>query len=206
MQGLWYGDRRDRVKWGALLHLAKTRGIPRIVQVAYYRDGTDRSLETTEGRVPLPEGVWEHFSSLRQIKRLGRATGTKITVLDEPFDPLKREGYTASVVRHVKAVKGPKIVFLDPDTGIEPALAHPEHVAKVDLKSIWAALSKGDILAVYQNADRTKMWRTSRARKMREACGGAPVHFITGRGMAADVAMLWSARNSAGQRSEGLPV
>jgi len=193
MQGLWYGDRRDRVKWGALLYLAKTRGIPRILQVAYYRDGTDRSLETTEGRVPLPEGVWEHFSSLRQIKRLGRATGTKIIVLDEPFDPLKRDDYTASVVRRIRAVKSPKIVFLDPDTGIEPASARPEHVAKVDLVSIWAALSKDDILAAYQHAGHTRIWRTLRARKMSEACGGVPVHFITGTGMAADVAMLWSA-------------
>lgn len=143
----------------------------------------------------MPVGVWEHFSSLRHIKRLGRATGTKISVLDELFDPLKRGDYIASVVRRVKAVQSPKIVFLDPDTGIEPATARPEHVAKADLASIWAALSNEDILAVYQHADRTRTWRTLRAGKMKEACGGVPVHFITGTGMAADVAMLWSAKS-----------
>ena len=71
MQGVWYGDRRDRVKWGALLHLVKTRSIPRIVQVSYYRDGADRMLETPEGRVPVLPAVWGHFSDLcqHQVKR-----------------------------------------------------------------------------------------------------------------------------------------
>ncbi|HXX22404.1 MAG TPA: hypothetical protein VEO19_04570 [Terriglobia bacterium] len=194
MQGLWYGDRRDRVKWGALLYLARIRCVPRIVQVAYYREGADRSLETAEGRVPLPGGVWEHFSSLRQISRLGEATETEITVLDELFDPSKRGDYIGSVVARIRGVKSPKIVFLDPDTGIEPTTGRPEHTAKDDLKTIWAALQKDDVLAVYQHANRTRTWCASGVSKMSEACGGVPVLVVTGTGMAADVAVLWSVR------------
>lgn len=45
MQAIWYGDRRDRVKWGALLYLAKRHGIRQIIQVAYFRgsDGQNAS-------------------------------------------------------------------------------------------------------------------------------------------------------------------
>jgi len=196
MQGLWYGDRRDRVKWGALIHLAKTRAITRIVQVAYYRDGTDPILETPEGRVPMPVQVWEHFSDLRNIERLARATDTSIVVLDQPFQPLHRPEYIASVVHRLTVVHSPKIVFLDPDTGIEPSAADPEHVAKTDLERIWAALLPNDVLAVYQHADHTGTWLHERARKMTEACGGMPVHSILGPGIASDVAMLWCAKQS----------
>lgn len=191
MQGLWYGDRRDRVKWGALIHLAKTRAVPSIVQVAYYRDESDRRLETSEGQVPLPEGVWEHFSDLRHIERLAQATGVSIVVLDDAFEPPHRRKYIAAVVHKLKATPKPTIVFLDPDTGIEPGKADSVHVTKKDMAEVWAVLSAKDILAVYQHADHTNTWQQDRTRKMVEACGGAKVHAITGVGMAADVAVLW---------------
>ena len=194
MQGLWYGDRRDRVKWGALVYLAKSRAVPRIVQVAYHRDGTDRMLETQDGRVPLPAGVWEHFSDLRHIKRLAQATGISIVVLADAFEPTQRRAYIAAVLDKLSTVPRPKIVFLDPDTGIEPRKADAVHVAKADLAEVWAALSADDILAVYQHADHTNTWQQDRTRKMAEACGGVQVHAITGVDMAADIAILWCAK------------
>lgn len=191
MQGLWYGDRRDRVKWGALIHLAKTRAVPRIVQVAYYRDQADRRLKTPDGAVPLPEKVWEHFSDLRQIGRLGQATRTEIVVLDEVFEPAQRRAYIATILSKLSAVPSPKIVFLDPDTGIEPGKADAAHVAAADLREVWDALAEGDVLVVYQHADHTSSWQQERTRKFAAACGGTTVHVITGVGMAADIAMLW---------------
>jgi len=59
MQGLWYGDRRDRVKWGALAHLASRFRLVSILQVAYFRDG------------------WASSQGLRADKHYGfRATAT----------------------------------------------------------------------------------------------------------------------------------
>ena len=191
MQGLWYGDRRDRVKWGALIHLAKTRAVPSIVQVAYYRDESDRTLQTSEGPVPLPEGVWEHFSDLRHIERLAQATNMSIIVLGDAFEPTHRRKYIAAVVDKLKATLRPTIVFLDPDTGIEPGKPASVHVTRADLADVWAVLSAKDILAVYQHADHTNAWQQDRTRKMVEACDGAEVHAITGVGMAGDVAVLW---------------
>jgi hypothetical protein len=198
MQGLWYGDRRDRVKWGALIYIAKSRAVRRIVQVAFYRDSTKPTLEIPGRKVPLPSHVWKHFSDLRQVQRLARATGTSIVVLGERFDPSRRCEYIAGVVRRLCKIQGPKVVFLDPDTGIAPAKKSPKHVTKADLMEIWKALSPNDVLAVYQHADRTKTWQKRGVRKMAEACGRASVQIITGSNVASDVAMLWCARNRRG--------
>lgn len=154
-------------------------------------------LETPDGRVLLAAAVWEHFSDLRHIRRLAQATGTRIIVFDEPFDPSRRRDYVSAVVSRLATIESPKIVFLDPDTGIEPGASGPEHVAKADLLAIWAALSAKAILALYQHADHSSTWRRQRARKMAEACAGSPVHFIIGPGMAADVAMLWCEKSPA---------
>ncbi len=191
MQGIWYGDRRDRVKWGALLHLADTREISCIVQVAYFRHGPDPMLQTQEGEVPLPTEVWDHFSDLRHIERLGEATGKSILVLDQPFDPAHRREYVATVAAKLNQLESSKIVFVDPDTGIEPGNASPEHVTRQDISEIWTTLSAGDLLAIYQHADRTTTWRDDRARKMAAACDNTSVQEIMGTGTASDVAMLW---------------
>jgi hypothetical protein len=172
MQGLWYGDRRDRVKWGALIHLAKMRTTSNIIQVAYYRDEAKRTLETSERLVPLPAGVWEHFSTLRHIERLAEATGVRIVVFDDILNPTRRREYVAAVVLKLKDAQRPTIVFLDPDTGIEPVKADSVHVTKADLAEIWAALLPNDVLAAYQHADHTSSWQEDRTRKMVEACGG----------------------------------
>ena len=203
MQGLWYGDRRDRVKWGALVHLSNTKGIRCIVQVAYFRHGTELKLQTEESEVPLPIQVWDHFSNLRHIERLGKATGLKIIVLDQYFEPIKRHDYINMIVSHIeeinKEIKGRKIIFLDPDTGIEPAKSSaPEHVTKQDMEDIWKkAISQHDILIVYQHADHTKKWLLDRKNTMSSTCENTPVEIILGKDIASDVAMLWCCKDKA---------
>ncbi len=197
MQGIWYGDRRDRVKWGALLHLANSRAIPRIVQVAYYRDGPAPMLQTEEREIPLLAEVWDHFSDLRHIGRLGDKAGKEIIVLDQPYDPARRREYIAAVLADLKKIEPPRIVFLDPDTGIEPASAKPEHATRLDIAQVWADLVTQDVLAIYQHADRTKTWRDDRARTMADACEKASVRAIVGTGVASDVAVLWCSKDAA---------
>jgi hypothetical protein len=193
MQGLWYGDRRDLVKWGALIHLAKTKEIYWILQVAYLRH---MKLQTEETEVEISKEVWNHFYDLRDIKRLGDAIGLEIIILDQNFDPAKRRDYIDKIISKVNEIKSPKIVFLDPDTGIEPKKVKPEHVTEQDMKEIWEkTLSNGDILAVYQHADRKKNWLTEqlneRKKKMSSACDNVCVKHILGKGIAPDMAMLW---------------
>jgi hypothetical protein len=197
MQGLWYGDRRDRVKWGALVHLARTRAIPCIVQVAYFRHGPKLMLQIEENEVPLPEEVWNHFSDLKHIKRLENPTGLKIKVLYQDFKPENRPEYINDIVSALININCRKIVFLDPDTGIEPTNRKPEHVAIEDMHEIWKALSTDDLLTIYQHSDRTKKWIDDRKEKMSEACDGVVVKIISGKDIASDVAILWCLKDSA---------
>lgn len=105
--------------------------------------------------------------------------------------PSQRRAYIAGIVGRLRKLKNEKIVFLDPDTGIEPGDAGPEHVTKADAAEVWSALGPGDLLVIYQHADRTTWWREGRAKTMSSAYGDAPVYVIVGKGVASDVAMLY---------------
>lgn len=81
MKDLYYGDRRDRVKWGALTFLANRYNVSTILQVAYLREHALISLETDVGPTPIPEAVWRQFSNLRSVETLGSAIGHSIVVI-----------------------------------------------------------------------------------------------------------------------------
>jgi len=49
----WYGDKRDLVKWGILLTLAKMFSARRILQVAYYRPDLQDELTCPPIVIPL---------------------------------------------------------------------------------------------------------------------------------------------------------
>ena len=83
MKDQYYGDHRDLVKWGALLHLAQVYGLQRIIQVAYWRNTEWAPIEIDGTEYPLPEPVIHHFRSVRNIVSL---TGDPaIQVLDSTF-------------------------------------------------------------------------------------------------------------------------
>jgi hypothetical protein len=191
VQGLWYGDRRDRVKWGALIYLAHSRSIHHLIQVAYLRTGEPPILQTSDGDVNLPLEVWQHFSDLRQIQRLGETVRLKITVLDAPYSPDERRSYVLECVTQLTRIASPKIVFLDPDTGMAPQKMKAEHVSPEDASAFWTALTPKDMLVVYQHADHSKTWLRCRSKALSLACPGAAIQVVQGKGIASDIAMLW---------------
>lgn len=160
MKGLWYGDRRDRVKWGALVHLARCHKIQCIIQVAYFRQGELPKLETNGREFDLPHEVWSHFSDLDHIMRLGEACHLSIHVFDTEFETRRRKEYVSALACYLRGVQSPRIVFLDPDTGFG---TKAEHVTRDDASQIRSSLRSGDLLVLYQHADRTKTWRENRA-------------------------------------------
>jgi len=195
MQPLWYGDRRDRVKWGALIYLAHKYKLPLIVQVAYWHDikKADRTMEVGDGRVePIPEAVWKHFSDLRNIRRLGKRTGKEIIPIDTLFEARHRQEYVQSVIDELRRLSKPKLLFLDPDTGIEPKPRSrgPGHVTVQDIERFWGTLRVGEVLAVYQHAPREADWVPD-TRQLQSACEGSPVQRIRAILVARDVALLW---------------
>ncbi len=200
MRPLWYGDRRDRVKWGALLYLADTLKLSTVVQVAYWRDKPNPDERTLElgnghGEVPIPEAVWNHFSNLRNIEQLQRVTGYTIVVCDNVFEIAKREEYADRIIARLGDLPRPRLLFLDPDTGIQTGeSAGVQHVAVADIQKFWTALDPGDVLAVYQHAGRRKAWFHKKQEQLRRTCKGARVSIIRSE-IARDIAMLWTRRS-----------
>ena len=160
MRTQWYGDNRDVVKWGALVHLARRERRSTILQVALLRPDGDQTklISTARGVVPLPAEVCRHFRDLDDIQRLAASSGLRIEVLKTPFT--KRSNYFASVVSRIRELAGePLVVFLDPDIGVAPQVPGLEHVTSDELSMTFDAMKPRDALVCYQHARRRKDWR-----------------------------------------------
>lgn len=150
MQDQWYGDHRDLIKWGGLLEIAQQNQLRHILQVCYYRPCKWDQIQVDEKLVDISPRVTKHFRDISLIKKLD---GTiPIEILTEALED--RESYLQTVLTAIQSrSEAPGIVFLDPDTGLQPAngKSGPTHVPVGELTSIWNALSHGDVLALYQH-------------------------------------------------------
>jgi len=173
MRDEWYGDKRDLVKWGVLLHLADQFSSRSILQVPYYRPSEWRDLEIDGQRYPFPDAVVKHFRTIRDIRRL--KARCRIQVVPTPFR--NRTQYAAAVRRAIAAKRsGRSIVFLDPDTGLAPRNPGPEHVLGAELAAIWAQMSPGDVLVFYQHQTNRsgRPWVEEKRQQFAEALGLPP--------------------------------
>ena len=57
MRDQWYGDKRDMVKWAALLHLAQRERLSAILQVALYRPNCAGQLRLADATIQAGRGV-----------------------------------------------------------------------------------------------------------------------------------------------------
>jgi hypothetical protein len=170
VKDMWYGDRRDLVKWGTLVHLARSEQIRTVIQVAFLR--TERpTLQTGQDEVEIAQEVWQHLRDVNLIRGLGEKTGLDIVVFDREFDPKGRREYIREVADLLKSRSEKKVVLLDPDTGIEPKKAGPTHVKVVEIQELWEVLSQGDWLVLYQHASRKANWCECMRAKFAKACG-----------------------------------
>jgi len=203
MQDQWYGDKRDIVKWGSLVHMAREYGTQSILQVAFFRlSNSKHVLQISEDcEVPLAPEVWDHFRDIRQIKRLERGTGRRIDVFDTVFcEP--RDAYVDAVADDIRKREHETeflLVFLDPDTGIAPPKSKPslKHVLPCELRHIYRALRTGDVLVLYQHQRRTKDWLAETRRQFADAIQVDPakVRTVTCPCLAKDVAFFVARRD-----------
>jgi len=72
MQTQWYGDKRDLVKWGTLVHLCRENQVSTIIQVPFLpkENGCPHKLAVDRELVDLPPAVWQHFRDLTKIEAL----------------------------------------------------------------------------------------------------------------------------------------
>jgi len=148
MRDRWYGDNRDLVKWGVLLELAQRHQAQQILQVLYKRPSTWERLEIDGEQVELPATVIHHFRDATSVSAM--QCPARVEVVSETFGD--RSDYLQLVLRRIRSrAQLPGIVFLDPDTGLEPRFAGPEHVLEQELAEIWEVLRSEDTLVFYQH-------------------------------------------------------
>jgi hypothetical protein len=198
MRDWWYGDKRDVVKWGTVLVLARKWSIRAVLQVALCRPTSfNYQLNIGETTEPLPVEVVRHFRDIDDIQRLAEATNLKIDIYKDTFrwnhEFRTREDFRADyfdkVTTKIQQYRDPVIVFLDPDTGIAPVNYDYKHVTHQEIRKTLQAMKTGDVLLFYQHArlgDRG--WINSTKEEFCEAIGiGVPVETITCNQIANDV-------------------
>ncbi len=123
MKDIWYADKRDLIKWGVLLRLASLFDAERILQVAYYR-----------------------YSDWKQ---------KQILINDRPFEIPQEVISHFRDIRSVSNINSKQercVVFLDPDTGLEPQNSPKlDHVLESEVSDIWEAMEMSDLLVLYQH-------------------------------------------------------
>ncbi|MEN6420847.1 MAG: hypothetical protein ABFD76_02775 [Smithella sp.] len=170
MRDKWYADKRDLVKWGGIMHLLdKNKSIKKVIQVAYYRKDTWPSIDFNEDKDPvnIPSHVLKHFRDINLIANLD----SRIEVYAQEFSHKTRQQYTNDLCEMMKGIQEKKIVFLDPDTGLEPKKCKVENVKHCEVKQIFAALKSGDYLVFYQHKFFDSNWDEIRRSELAGSCG-----------------------------------
>src|SRR5207249_2943066 len=98
----------------------------------------------------------------------------------------KRQEYIKKIIEEIQRYSDTLIVFLDPDTGIAPKSAKPEHATSADIQEIWEAVKPRDWLVMYQHASRDTKWIQNRRAEFSKACNGVGVKTIQGLKIAGD--------------------
>jgi hypothetical protein len=152
----FYSDKHDLVKWAILYELANTFGASRIIQIAFYRKSIFPKIIVAGKEYDIPSEVIAHFRDLRKISNVN--SKIRVNVFDAIFNE-PRGKYLDAVKSFMSSFyKEPCIVFLDPDTGLEPERPGLEHVLMREAAEIWEKVKPGDIYTFYQHRVREKNW------------------------------------------------
>lgn len=200
MRDRWYSDNRDLVKWSVLLHLSGRCKANRIIQIACYNGSDYGKIEVDEETFPMPDEVISHFRAIGRIS--GLTTHPKITVFDAVFENRDRNSYFNAVKNFIASFNEERcIVFLDPDTGLEPkGKADKKHVLNSELKVIWDVLPNGWMLVFYQHQTNKngKPWIKPKQKQFAKAIDvlESSVKIASGQKVANDVVFFFSTKSS----------
>ena len=134
----------------ALLLIAKQNRSECIFQIAYLRKNEYAKIKIDEKEYDIPSQVLSHLRNIRKITEL--TSQPEIIVFDDEFRD--RVNYLDSLNKFINlnSKKQQSILFLDPDTGLEPfGGASHKHVLEKELKEIWEEMPPHWILVFYQH-------------------------------------------------------
>ena len=140
------------IKWGTLLELARRFDSKHILQVLYYRRNEWGRIEIDGESVDIAKEVIQHFRDSTSIRSISKSVRTELLAAE--FHD--RKDYLQLIKSAIDSrPHHPGIVFLDPDTGLEPESGNynPTHVLRSELAEIWQFLRSGDLLVLYQHED-----------------------------------------------------
>lgn len=180
MRDTWYSDRRDLAKWATVVYLTKRADAKSVLQITYYRTSERPRMFCGNDERPIPEEVWKHFRDVGAVADLATDAGFAVRVLETPFDPNRRDGYAEIYIAAIREMTGPRIVLVDPDTGLEPSGgAKPEHATEAEIRKIWNCLDPDDVLVMYQHARRTEHWREEVKKRLKCIIGDRVEEFFS---------------------------
>lgn len=195
MKQRWFGDNRDLIKWGSLIHLAEAEKIELIVHVLYLTESSHPRLQRGDADFPVADRVWKHFRDMDSVRSLCGKFPKEIHVFDAGFRHADRAAYHETLAGDLGEFRRrKKVVFLDPDTGIAPSRATERHVTTSEISMIWNRMSSRDWLVAYQHRHRRPDWQAESIEKFRGACSGAAVEVFSGPDVASDVVLLAAMR------------
>jgi hypothetical protein len=148
----WFGDSRDYVKWSCLRKEA-TNEHAVIYGVMLRPD----SFEDEN----LDKAVVEFFDQQKDFGALGKLFPKGFKIFERIYQGRDAKEYFHDLQLLIAETKseGNVLVFLDPDTGIEPrGKPGNEHLRIEDIRSVCELLSSGDKLVIYQHASRASNW------------------------------------------------
>jgi hypothetical protein len=148
MRDKFYSDNRDLVKWAILHRLAEIFQAQRILQLAFYRPSDFAKIVIDGAEHDIPPEVLAHFRDLRLVESIN--SKIKISVFDRLF---RDRGHYLKAIKIFLSefLKERCVVFLDPDTGLEPQKPSLDHVLELEAKAIWKATKPDDVYVFYQH-------------------------------------------------------
>jgi len=148
MRDNWYADKRDLIKWGVLFRLALKYEAARIIQVAYYRPCNFEQIDIDGQQLAIPEEVIAHSRNVRSVGSID--SHIRVAVFDAVFQ--NRKTYLQAVLALLPTYAGERcVVFLDPDTGLEPQTPSLKHVLGTEVNAIWVNMKSNDVFVLYQH-------------------------------------------------------
>jgi hypothetical protein len=168
MRDKFFADNRDLVKWAVLHRLAEIFQAQRILQLAFYRPSEFESIIIDGQEYGIPQEVLAHFRDLRTIGNIN----SEICV-DVFYDLFEHRGSYLEAVKDFlsRFLRERCVVFLDPDTGLEPQHPSLDHVLESEARAIWEATKSGDVYVFYQHQTNRagRPWIEPKRRQLEEA-------------------------------------
>jgi len=148
MRDKFYADNRDLVNWAILHQLAEIFQAQRILQLAFYRQSEFANIIIDGQEYNVSQEVLAHFRDLRTISNINSEICVNVF-----YDLFEHRGSYMEAVKDFlsRFMQERCVVFLDPDTGLEPQHPSLDHVLESEAKAIWETMKSGDIYVFYQH-------------------------------------------------------